>query len=47
MGLLLLIAVVLVIAAVLGGLLLEPLLWLILIGAAVAGVLALSRRGTA
>jgi hypothetical protein len=47
MSLLLIIAVVLVLAAVLGGLLIEPLLWLILIGAVIAVVLSITRRGTA
>lgn len=47
MSLLLVIALVLVLAAVLGGLLIEPLLWLILIGAVIALVLGLTRRGAA
>lgn len=47
MPLLLLIALVLAVLAVLGGILIEPLLWLILIGAVVAVVLGLMRRGAA
>lgn len=45
MGLLLAIALILVLVAVLGGILLEPLLWLILIGAVVALVIGLMNRG--